>query len=357
MASKDFYEVLGVGKSATEKEIKRAYRKLAQDYHPDKNKSPQAGEKFKEINEAYEVLSDPQKKANYDRFGISDDMGSGGGYSGFGNGFNTEGFNMGGFGNIFDEMFSQATGFNQRSRETVNSGKDLNFSISIAFTDAIHGTEKEITYDTYVVCSVCRGTGSSGGKVQTCSVCGGSGHVTRINQSIFGNISVSSACTNCSGTGKVVTDPCKNCKGSGRLRNVKNLKIKIPPGIRDNTQLRFVGGGEAGMKGGSIGDLYLLVNVKPDKVFSRNGDDILINTKIDIATAVLGGEISVPTLWGNVKLKIPTGTEPGSKFRIRDYGSPKFHGNGKGDEIVTVELEIPKKMDKRERELWEKLKK
>ncbi len=365
----DYYKILGVSRDADIKEIKRAYRKLAGEHHPDKNKSAD-DKKFKEINEAYSVLSDPQKRASYDRFGNADfanqQGGPGGGYtSGGQTGGSTGGFryesssaNFGGFEDIFSDLFGG--GFSQqgssRSESVDLSGDDMEIYINVDLKDIVFGAEKQLSFYAMVKCTVCKGTGSSTLKTETCPTCKGTGHVRKISQSFFGNVAVSEVCSTCKGAGKIIKDKCRTCSGTGRVKQLKKMTIKIPKGANDESVLKFQGEGGAGLNGGVSGDLYIHIKVNPDSRFKRDGNNLKVVSHINIPTAVLGGVLDVDTLYGPIKLKIPQGTQSGEIFRVKQKGIPYLHGRGVGDLYVTVKVDIPKKLSSDEKRLFETLK-
>ncbi len=351
----DYYEILGISKDADEKEIKRAYRKLAGEYHPDKNKASDADKKFKEINEAYSVLSDPVKRRNYDQFGNAD-FSSGGG-QGF-SGADFGGANFGGFEDIFSDFFGSNFNFSgnsseQRSRS--NSGEDIELILEVNLKDVIFPTEKDISFYAMSKCSYCNGTGSKSGKVDTCNTCKGLGKVQRVTQSFIGNISMESICPTCKGSGKVIKDKCNHCIGSGRIKELKKMKIKIPQGASNDTVLKFAGSGSAGLNGEKSGDLYLNIKILEDKEYKREGNDLLGTLNIDIPTAVLGGVVDVKTIYDTVKLKIPAGVQDGERFKIKNKGVPSLHGSRVGDYIVKIKVNIPKKISYKERALYQEL--
>ncbi|MHB8442898.1 MAG: molecular chaperone DnaJ [Patescibacteria group bacterium] len=370
----DYYKVLGVSKDSDIKEIKRAYRKLAGEHHPDKNKSSD-DKRFKEINEAYSVLSDPQKRASYDRFGNADfanqQGGPGGGYSygGATGGQQAGGFryesssaNFGGFEDIFSDLFGGGFASGQsgggragRSSTPDLSGDDMEIYINVDLADVVFGIEKQLSFYAMVKCTICKGTGSSTGSTETCSVCKGSGHVRKISQSFFGNVAVDEACSTCSGTGKIIKDKCRTCSGTGRIKQLKKMTIKIPKGANDESVLKFQGEGGAGVNGGVSGDLYIHIKVNPDSRFKRDGNNLKVVSHINITTAVLGGILDVDTLTGPIKLKIPQGTQSGEIFRVKQKGVPYLHGRGVGDLYVTVKVDIPKRLSSDEKKLFETL--
>ena len=359
MTKRDYYEVLGVGREATEEEIKRAYRKLALKYHPDKNPGDkEAEEKFKELGEAYEVLSDQQKRATYDRFGHAafgpgSGAGAGGQYPGGGFHDPFEIFRDvfgGAGGGIFDDFLEQAFGGgagSRRSRGGAQGGNDLRYDLEIDLEEAARGIEKEITFNKLDTCLECHGRGASdGSQAETCPTCHGQGQVAHSR----GFFTVASACPRCNGAGQIVTNPCKRCGGEGRMHHRTKLKVRIPAGIEDGSRLRSSGNGEAGVRGGPAGDLYVVVHVHEHDIFTRHGDDLLCEVPIDFPTAALGGEIEVPTLNGAARLKIPTGTQSGTLFRLRGKGMPNVHGHGHGDQHVHVMVEVPTRLSHAQRE-------
>ncbi|NLY91286.1 MAG: molecular chaperone DnaJ [Firmicutes bacterium] len=352
MAKRDYYEVLGVSKGASEEEIKKAYRRLARQYHPDVNKEdPNAEEKFKEINEAYEVLSDPQKRAAYDRFGhAGTDPNFGGGTGGFGD-FSFGGFD--GFGDIFDMFFGSG---GRRRRTGPERGADLRYDLRIEFEDAAFGKETTIKVPRTEVCSTCHGNRAKPGTpIKTCPVCGGSGQVQSVQTTPFGRFSTVRTCDRCQGEGKIIETPCPTCAGRGRVRRVREIKITIPAGVDTGHRLRVSGEGEAGERGGPPGDLYVYLSVNPHPLFKRSGNDLILEQPISFAQAALGATIEVPTLEGTATLKIPEGTQPGTQFRIRGKGIPYLQGSGRGDELVRVHIEVPKKLSAAQREAIQQL--
>ncbi len=345
MAKRDYYEVLGVDKNASEDQIKSAYRKMAKKYHPDLNKdNPDAEKNFKEVNEAYEVLSDSQKKSQYDQFGHSAFEGPGGG-AGYGGGF--EGF--GGFEDIFD-MFTG--GFGRKSSSGPKRGNDLQYSITITLEEAAFGVSKEINVNRSEDCTACHGTGAADpSKVRTCSRCNGTGQVQTVVNTIFGRSMTSKTCEQCGGKGKTFDEPCKDCRGSGRRRRNRKIKINIPAGIADGQAVTLRGEGDHGSLGGPKGDLYVVVSIKPHKKFKRRDDDLLIEMDISISQAILGDEVIVPTLEGDVKYKIEEGTQSGTVYKLKNKGIKHLRGSGKGSLYVKVNVVIPKKITDKQREL------
>ena len=346
MSDRDFYDVLGIGRNASDDEIKAAFRKLARQYHPDVNKEPDAEEKFKEINEAYGVLSDADKRARYDRFG-REGLGNMGGF----HDYTTD------FSDIFDELLGQF-GFSMgRSRNSPRRGRDLQLQVSLKFEEAVFGVEREIQFEREERCSRCNGSGAEPGTSPTrCSTCGGQGQVRQVRQTILGQMMQTITCPTCQGRGEVISSPCRTCRGSGLDRKRVTKKVQIPPGVDTGTQIRLAGEGEPGAMGGPQGSLFLLLDVQPHKFFKRRENDILLNLDINVAQAVLGAEVEVPTLDGDEKLKIPSGTQPGKVFHMKGKGVPHLRRKDhRGDQLVMVNVEIPSKLSKEQRELFEQL--
>jgi len=348
MSNRDYYEVLGVGRNASDDEIKGAFRKLARQYHPDVNKEPDAEEKFKEINEAYGVLSDSDKRARYDRFGREGLGNMGGGFHDY----------TADFGDLFEELFGQfgfSTG-SRRSRRSPRRGRDLQMQVRLTFEEAVFGTEKEIEFDRDDTCSACNGTGAEPGTTPTrCSTCNGQGEVRQVRQTLLGQMVQTAVCPTCNGRGEIISSPCHTCRGSGLERKKIHKKVQIPAGVDAGTQIRLAGEGAPGVYGGPNGSLFLLLDVQPHKFFKRRENDVLLNLDINIAQAALGAEIDVPTLDGEEKLKIPAGTQPGRIFSIRGKGIPHLRRNGRGDQLVIVNVAVPTKLTKEQRELFEEL--
>lgn len=350
MSKQDYYDVLGLQKGASDSEIKRAYRKLAKQYHPDVNKDPQAEERFKEINEAYGVLSDPQKKATYDQFGHAGMDGAGFGGQGFG-GFED-------FGDIFGSFFGGGFGGGRSSRQSngPRKGNDRFMQMRIDFMDAIFGKEEEISIEVDEQCSACAGSGAySKSDVKTCSTCHGTGKVTTQQRTPFGVFQSQSVCPTCHGNGTVITKKCDKCHGRGYEHKRIKLNIKIPAGIQSGQQVRVANKGERGIHGGPNGDLYIEMIVSPHKVFQREGNDIHIRVPISAIDATLGCKVDVPTVYGDISLTIPAGTQYGQQFRLKGKGVKSLRGS-QGDQYVEVQIEIPTKISHEERELYEKLK-
>lgn len=343
MAKRDYYKVLGVSRNATDAEIKRAYRSLAVKYHPDKNPNDsESEEKFKECAEAYSVLSDPQKRSAYDRFGHAG-VGSGAGFdAGFSNFEDI--FDLFGFGDVFGSRGGR--------RSRVHRGADLRYDLEITLEEAATGKEERLRIPRLERCETCGGSGAEPGtSPETCISCGGSGQ-TRYQQGFF---SVMRTCPNCAGKGQVVRNPCKDCRGQGRIEKEKTLDVKIPAGVETGSRLRVSGEGEAGVNGGPPGDLYVGIHVKEHDVFERQGENLYAAVPITFAQAALGAEITVPTLEGNEQLKVPAGTQTGTIFRMRSKGMPVLGGRGKGDLFVAVTIITPKTLTKEQRKLFENL--
>ncbi len=340
--AKDYYAILGVPRNATQEEIKAAFRRLARQYHPDVNKSPDAEEKFKEINEAYAVLSDAEKRARYDRYGDVDMSGM-------------PDFSVN-IADIFEELFGFGFGFGPSARQTPRRGRDLQVDVSLSFREAAFGVEKEIEFDRLDTCSNCNGSGAKPGTSPTvCATCSGRGEVRQVRQTFLGAMVQTMTCPTCNGRGQVILSPCPTCRGTGVERKRVRKQIKIPAGVDDGTQIRLPGEGEAGEYGGPRGNLYILIRVRPHPYFKRRGDDVLLNLDINIAQAVLGAEIEVPTLDGPAKLVIPPGTQPGKVFTLKGKGIPHLKYSGRGDQLVIVNVEIPTHLTPEQRQLFEKL--
>ncbi len=341
MDEKDYYSILGVSREASEDEIKKSYRKIAMQYHPDRNPgNKDAEEKFKLASEAYEVLRDSEKRQIYDRYGIEGLKGTGfTGFRGFEDIFST-------FGDIFEDFFG--FGSTSRRRTRARPGADLRYDLKVSFLDAAFGTETEIEIPRTVTCDACQGTGAKPGtQPLTCSACRGTGQVTR-SQGFF---TISTTCTQCHGEGRVNPHPCKDCRGMGRVRKTRKLNIKIPPGVDTGAKLRLRGEGEEGERGGSPGDLFVFIYVEPHEFFSRDGDDVLCQIPIGFVQAALGADIEVPTLSGPKPFKIPRGVESGDLLRLKGEGFPRLRGSGRGDQVIQIIVRIPKDLTKRQEEL------
>ncbi len=352
MSKRDYYEVLGVNKSAKKEEIKKAYRKLALKYHPDKNKDDKnAEEKFKEASEAYHVLSDDKRKASYDQFGHAAFQG-GGGQGGFGNfDFSSS------FSDIFEDVFGDVGDFgfgSGRSRRRSNRGSDLRYDVSIDLNDAFTGTEKKINYSTYKKCKTCSGSGAKpGSKPSACTYCGGQGKV-RSSQGFF---TIQQTCPQCSGEGEKITNPCNSCSGVGKTQSNESVSVKIPKGVDDGTRIRLAGKGEAGNKGGGSGDLYLFISVEPHSIFKRSEENLYYELPISITDAALGTTVEVPSIdGGKTKIKIPSGTQSGKQLRLRGKGMPILRRNMSGDLYIRIITEVPTSLTKRQKELLSEFK-
>lgn len=346
MATKrDYYEVLGVARNASQEEVKKAFRRLAMQYHPDRNKEAGAEERFKETSEAYEVLSDPQRRAAYDRFGHD------GAQAFAGSPF--QGFDFGGFGDVFDAFFA---GSARHHRRQPQRGTDLRTRLALAFEEAVFGCEKEIEVVRREVCSHCDGSGSKPGtQPSRCSVCNGNGEVRRVQRSFFGQFVNVSTCPQCHGEGEVIVSPCDGCRGSGLERRQRRLLVKIPAGVEGGAQLRLAGEGDAGGHGGGPGDLYVALEVEPHPYFQRDGDDVLYQLEVNVAQAALGSEMEVPTLDGPYLLRIPPGTQSGHVFTLKGRGVPHLRGQGRGDQLVAARVAVPTRLNNYQRRLLREL--
>jgi len=345
VVKRDYYEVLGVSRDASEEEIKKAFRRLAFKYHPDRNPEAGAAEKFKELNEAYEVLSDTGKREAYDRYGHDGAEGL------FGRGF--EDFGFGGLGDIFEAFFGGTT---TATRRAPQRGADLHLRIVISFEEAALGCEKEINIVRTELCSTCHGSGSKPGtQPSKCPGCGGTGQVQRIQRSVFGRFINATTCSQCRGSGQIITEPCPECKGSGRRKHKRNIVVRIPPGVDNGSQVRLVGEGDAGVKGGSAGDIYVELSVREHEFFSRSSYDVLFELQINFAQAALGAEVEVPTLYGNSKLKFSSGSQTGKIFRLKGKGIPYLRGGGQGDQLVRLRVVTPESLSREQRKLFEEL--
>ena len=358
MSKRDYYEVLGVSKTATQDELKKAYRKLARKYHPDLNKdNEEAAEKFKECNEAYSVLSDDQKRAQYDQFGHAafenGGMGGGGGFGGAG-GFG--GFGGSGMEDIFDMFFGGQGGRGgNRAKSGPQRGADLRFDLEISFEEAAFGLEKEINLYRDETCDHCHGEGAEpGSKVESCPECNGTGYVRFTQNTMFGQMVNERPCSRCKGEGKIISEPCKECRGKGTVKRNKKLKVKIPAGVDNGSRLRVSGEGEAGAKGGPNGDLYVYLYVKPHKFFERDGTTVLYEVPINIVQATLGADIKVPTLDGQVTMKVPEGTQPGKVLRLKGKGIPSLRGGSRGDQLVRIKVVVPTKLSDKQKDALRK---
>jgi len=345
MSKRDYYEVLGIGKGADEKEIKKAYRRVAMKYHPDRNPDDAGAEdKFKEASEAYEVLSDPEKREAYDRFGHAGVEGQVGGAGGFAGGSFADIF-----GDVFGDIFGGGGG---RGRGGAQRGADLRYTLDISLEDAVRGTTVEIRVPTLVTCSTCDGSGArKGSSPTTCGTCGGVGQV-RMQQGFF---QVQQTCPTCRGRGSTISDPCTTCRGQGRVEKTKKLSVKVPPGVDTGDRIRLSGEGEAGTEGGPPGDLFVQISVKQHPIFERDGKHLYCEVPITFADAALGGELEIPTLDGRVKLKIPPETQTGKLFRLRGKGVQPVRGGGIGDLLCRAVVETPVNLSKKQKDLLREL--
>ncbi len=345
MAKRDYYEVLGVSRNASTEEIKKAYRKRARQYHPDANPdNPNAEAKFKELSEAYMVLGDPEKRSNYDRFGHAGVDGQGfGGFEGFPGGFG----DFGGFGDIF-EMFFGSGG--ARRRAGPERGADIRVDLEITLKEAAFGLEREVKVPRIEECSTCGGTGAAAGsRPVACPACGGRGQVQFAQNTPFGRIVQTRTCERCRGAGKIIEKPCPTCRGAGQTRKTRQINVKVPAGVDSGSRLRVAGEGEAGIRGGPRGDLYVYIHVKPHKVFKRENDDLICEINITFVQAALGDEVEAPTLEGSAKIKIPEGTQSGTIFRMKGKGIPNVSGYGRGDQHVVARVLTPVRLSEKQK--------
>ncbi len=348
MSKPDFYTLLGVDRSASADELKKAYRKLAMKYHPDKNPGDEAAEqKFKEVSEAYDVLKDDQQRAAYDQYGhAAFEGGTGGGHPGGG-----MGGGMGGMSDIFDDLFGEFMGGRrgQRSDGGRARGQDLRYNMQITLEEAYEGKKAQIHVPSSVTCDTCSGSGASpGSQPVNCTTCGGNGRV-RAAQGFF---SIERTCPTCHGRGQVIENPCSDCHGQGRVQKERTLAVTIPPGVEEGTRIRLAGEGEAGMRGGPAGDLYIFLSIEPHKLFERDGTELFCDVPISLTTAALGGEMEVPTVGGGkVKVKVPEGTQTGKQFRVRGKGMPGLHARRHGDLYIQIHVETPVGLTKAQKDL------
>ena len=351
MAEKrDYYEVLGIQKGASEDEIKKAYKKLARKYHPDMNPGDkEAGEKFKEVNEANEILSDPEKKARYDQFGfagVDPNYGAGAGGGAYGGGFD-----FGDLGDIFGSFFGGGFGGQRRNPNAPQRGESIRASVSISFTEAAFGCEKSVTIERSEQCPTCKGSGCAPGTTpEVCPDCHGSGTVQTRRQTPMGVFASNGPCRKCGGTGRLIHQPCSDCRGSGAVRKRRTIKVNIPAGIDHGQTISLRGQGGAGKNGGPAGDLLITVMVQPHEIFRRDGVDVFCEAPITFTQAVLGAELEIPTIDGKVKYSIPEGTQTGTVFRLKGKGVPVLNGRGRGDQYVTVVIETPRSLNKEQKE-------
>lgn len=344
---RDYYEVLGVSRDASQEEIKRAFRRLARQYHPDVNQTKDAEEKFKEINEAYEVLSDPEKRAAYDRFG----------HAGLGLGAEANGGPFGGFGDFGFDLFDTLFGMGTRGARTgPQRGADLRFDVTIDFEEAYRGTEREIEIPRHETCPRCRGRRAEPGtQMARCTTCGGTGEIRRVQRSFLGQFVTVTTYDHCGGEGWILVEPCHECHGSGLVRRTHRFSVHIPAGVSDGAQIRLSGEGEAGVRGGPPGNLYILVHVRPHPVFRREDDDLLMDLDINVAQAALGDELEIDGMGEVLTLKIPPGTQSGRVFRFREKGFPHLRGTGRGDLLVRVNVRIPTNLTEEQKRLFKEL--
>ncbi|MBP7228021.1 MAG: molecular chaperone DnaJ [Longilinea sp.] len=352
MAQRDYYEVLGVPRDASAEDIKNAFRRLARQYHPDVNREPDAEEKFKEINEAYGVLSDAEKRATYDRYGRA----------GLGDMGGMPDFTTVDFADLFEEFFGAFGGFGgargrqQPRRNAPRRGADLAYRLSLTFEEAVFGTEKEIEFTREETCSACRGTGAEPGTSPTrCTNCGGTGEIRQVRQTFLGQMVQVAPCPVCQGQGQVIQSPCRVCRGTGLERRSRKLLVRIPAGVDNGSQIRLAGEGQPGAYGGPNGNLYIEVQVKPHPFFQRRGDTVLLNLSINVAQAALGAEVEVPTVDGPTRLSIPAGTQPGKVFTLKGKGVPHTRSSGRGDQLVIINVEVPTRLTSEQRRLFEQL--
>ncbi len=347
MSKRDYYEVLGLERKATPDDVKSAFRRLARKYHPDVSTEPDAEERFKEVNEAYGVLSDTDKRAAYDRFGHAGVQGTGG----------MPDYTVD-FADIFEEFFGFG-GFgrsSQRSRNMPRRGADLQVKLELKFEEAVFGIEKEVEFTRDEVCSTCQGKGAEPGTTPVrCTACNGTGEVRQVRQTILGSMVQVATCSTCGGQGMMITTPCHTCNGRGQERKTRRKGVSVPAGVDSGNQIRLAGEGQPGINGGPAGNLYLLIEVKPHRFFRRRDNDIILDLDINIAQATLGAEVTIPTVDGDEKLKIPAGIQPGKVLRVRNKGIPYLRGSGRGDQMVVINIAVPKTLTQEQRTLFEQL--
>jgi molecular chaperone DnaJ len=350
MAQRDYYEVLGVPKDASQDDLKQAFRRLARQYHPDVNKAPDAEERFKEINEAFAILSDDEKRAAYDRYGHAGVKGVGGAPD-----FSVD---FGNFADIFEEFFGMG-GFGrstQRTRNAARRGADLQYKVTLTFQEAIFGVEKEVEITREEPCKTCHGTGAEPGtSPKRCPTCGGSGEARQVRQTLLGSLVQVTTCPTCNGRGETISSFCHTCGGRGLDRVTRKKIVSIPPGVDNGNQIRLAGEGQPGANGGPNGNLLLIIEVQPHQYFRRHDNDIMLDLNINVAQAALGAEVEIPTVDGPEKLKIPPGSQPGKVIRIRNKGVPYLRGNGRGDQLVVLNVDIPKHLTVEQRQIFEQL--
>lgn len=349
MAQRDYYEILGIPRDASPETIKQSFRRLARRYHPDVSEEPDAENRFKEINEAYAVLSDPNKRAAYDRFGHAGVQGAGG--------IPDIDFSSMDFADIFEEFFGFGRSWGgRRPSNAPRRGRDLQYPLHLSFEEAVFGTEKEVEINRDEVCETCGGSGAEPGTSPVrCATCNGRGEVRQARQTFFGSMVQVTTCPTCNGRGETISTPCSTCRGRGLERRTSSKLVEVPAGVDTGNQIRLTGEGEPGSNGGPPGNLYFEVRVRPHKFFRRRDHDILLDLNVNIAQAALGAEVEIPTVDGQAELTIPAGTQPGQTLRMRGAGVPHLRGNGRGDQLVIINVEIPRRLDAEQRELLEQL--
>lgn len=355
---RDLYEILGVARNASPEEVKKAYRRLAKQYHPDANQGTEAEERIREINAAYAILSDPDKRARYDRYGMAGIDPQAGGFGGFNGGFSD-------LGEMFEEIFGAFTGQSTRrssgsTRRQPRAGRDIRYDMTLTFEEAIFGVTKEIEIMRLENCEACGGTGAEPGTApRRCPECGGSGEVRQVRQTFLGSMVTVAACPRCNGTGEIIETPCHTCRGQGKVRRARKISVTVPGGVDDSTRLRVVGEGEAGENGGPNGNVQVFFRVQPHEFFKRREFDIILDFKINVAQAALGATVTIPTVDGDEELSIPAGTQSGKVFTLRGKGAPRIRGDGssagRGDQLVVVQVEVPTRLSAEQRKLFEEL--
>ena len=350
MVKRDYYEVLGVPRGTSEDDVRKAFRKKAMEYHPDRNRNPDAEDKFKEVNEAYQVLIDPQKRAQYDRFGHA---GVSAGNDGSSRDF--DGFDIfGGFGDIFDSFFGDFTG--RGHQRAAQRGGDIRQAVVLAFEEAVFGADHEVEVSRTERCQLCHGSGSEPGTTpSTCTTCNGMGQVRRSQRSVFGQFSQVTTCPSCRGKGSIVRNPCRTCHGAGNEHRSRKIVVNVPAGVEDGMQIRLTGEGDAGVNGGPPGNMYIQVSVKEHKLFRRKGNDIIYELPLNFTQAALGDSVEIPTLNGTETLLIPAGTQYGAQFRIKGKGVPQINGNRRGDLVIPIAVRVPTSLDANQQRLLEEL--
>jgi molecular chaperone DnaJ len=355
---RDLYEILGVARNASPEEVKKAYRRLAKQYHPDANQGTEAEERIREINAAYAILSDPEKRARYDRYGMAGIDPQASGFGGFNGGFSD-------LGEMFEEIFGAFTGQSTRrsggsARRQPRPGRDIRYDMTLTFEEAIFGVTKDIEIMRLETCEPCNGTGAEPGTApRRCTECGGSGEVRQVRQTFLGSMVTVAACPRCSGTGEIIETPCQTCRGQGKVRRSRKISVTVPGGVDDSTRLRVVGEGEPGENGGPNGNVQVFFRVQPHEFFKRREFDIILDFKINVAQAALGATVNIPTVDGDEKLTIPAGTQSGKVFTLRGKGAPRIRGDGssagRGDQLVVVQVDVPTRLNAEQRKLFEEL--